>query len=179
MTRLTDTQLLILNAAGDAKAGVALANIAAKVSVANPKRACESLVKRGLLTAAEIKLDNKIGKAAGYALTKIGEDALGIDDGPPPPEKPEAKAKTAAAETLNNAKLPKAGTGTRIIFETMTRPEGATRPEVVEAGGTDVSLSGWQLYWAEKYGLEWSREKQGRLLRYFLKAKNPAARAEA
>ncbi len=78
--KMTDTQLLILSAAGDTKAGVALAHIAAKVSVANPKRACGALVKRGLLKPAEIKLINGIGKAAGYALTRMGEDALGYPD---------------------------------------------------------------------------------------------------
>ncbi len=78
--RMTDTQLLILNAAGDSKAGVTLAHIATKVTVANPKRACEGLVKRGLMAAAEIKLTNGIGNAAGYALTKAGEESLGYPD---------------------------------------------------------------------------------------------------
>ncbi len=78
--RMTDTQLLILNAAGDSKPGVTLAHIATKVTVANPKRACEALVKRGLMAGTEIKLENGIGKAAGYKLTKAGEEALGYPD---------------------------------------------------------------------------------------------------
>ncbi len=156
--RMTDTQLLILSAAGDAKKGTTLANIADKVSVANPKRACESLVKRGLLKAAEIKLINGIGKAAGYALTKAGEEALGYPDASDEPEaKTEAKAKPAAAKTA-----PKEGTRVRGIFDILTRKGGATNAECKAADLGDVSLKHHATRFADRFGLTVRRAKEGR-----------------
>lgn len=79
---LTDNQLLILCCAGVSKSGALLTEIAAKVSVANPKRACGALVKRGLMRPVEIKLSNQIGKGDGYALTEAGEAEIHIEDEP-------------------------------------------------------------------------------------------------
>jgi hypothetical protein len=93
--KLTDNQLLILCAAGVSKSGALLTEIAANVSVANPKRACESLVKRGLMRPVEIKLSNQIGKGDGYSLTEAGEAEIGIEDAPAE-EKAKPTDKTAA-----------------------------------------------------------------------------------
>ena len=81
--KLNDNQLIILGAAGVTKSGALLAEIAGKVSIANPKRACEFLVKRGLMRAIQIKLSNQIGKGDGYALTDAGETEIGIEDSAP------------------------------------------------------------------------------------------------
>lgn len=96
--KMTDNQLLILSAAGVSKSGALLAEIAAKVSIANPKRACEALVRRGLMRSVEIKLSNQIGKGDGYALTDVGEAAIGIED--EPPEKKAKPTGKAAAQAM-------------------------------------------------------------------------------
>lgn len=72
-------------------------------------------------------------------------------------------------EMKKRAKLPKEGTKTRIMLDMMRRPEGTTRPEIVEAGGIDVSLVGFQREWAERYGLKAETTKEGRQTRYFLR----------
>ncbi len=152
--RLTDTQLLILNATGDFKTGSALAHIATKVTVANPKRACEALAKRGLIEATEIKLTTGIGKAAGYKLTKAGEEALGYPD-------PSEEAAPASAKR-DKPTAPREGTRVRGIFDILTRKGGATNVECKAADLGDVSLKHHATRFAERFGLTVNRTKEGR-----------------
>ncbi len=189
---INNTQRLILIAAGDSLAGSTLAHIATKVDVANPKRACEALVKRGLIAATEIKLTNGIGKAAGYKLTKAGEDIVprpakpkakpekapkktappagdhrpdGIEYVEPAKAKPKAKPKAKApakAEKAEKPTAPREGTRVRGIFDILTRAGGATNSECKAANLGDVSLKHHATRMAERFGLKVKRAKEGR-----------------
>lgn len=76
---LTDAQRVILSAAGQSDEGAAYEAIAAKLSVAKPKRACDSLVKRGLLREVTLANESGVASVPGYALTDLGYDAIGIE----------------------------------------------------------------------------------------------------
>jgi hypothetical protein len=171
--KLNDNQLMILSAAGVTKSGALLAEIAGKVAIANPKRACEALVKRGLMKPIELKLTNQIGKGAGYALTDAGENEIGIEDARPQTtekflegcrDRLAEELEPPAAGTDKPAKpaAPREGTRARGIFDILKRKGGATNAECRATDLGDVSLKHHATRFADRYGLTVNRVKEGR-----------------
>lgn len=85
--KLTDTQTVILSLAARHDGGVSLDGVKASVQVANPKRAADALVKRGLLRAAKVRVPDLTVPLDGYAITAAGKAAIGIEDAEPEPKK--------------------------------------------------------------------------------------------
>lgn len=72
------------------------------------------------------------------------------------------------AQAKLQAEGPKPGTGTRVIFDMMCRPEGCTRADLIGALGYQQNFNGAGRKLAMKYGYKFHEARNGRLVHYRL-----------
>jgi hypothetical protein len=135
MTKLTDTQRIILSAASQRTDRLALP-LPKSLKGGAAHKVINALVDKGLLK--EVKANRKLGDPVwreseeGNGLTLIITDtgfaAIGIEVEPQKPktQKPEPKPATTERKTRE-------GTKQSLVIEMLRRPEGATIAEIVEA----------------------------------------------
>ena len=149
-TKLSDTQLVLLSQAAqhperalaipDRLRGGALARVVGPLLA---KGLVEAVPHRGEMPVYKVEQD---GSRLGLVITDAGLEALGIEPNAPaakeaPAEQPRPgrKGKAAAAEKSatpsSPVRQPRAGTKQELLIAMLTRPEGATVPEVVAATG--------------------------------------------
>jgi len=137
MTKLTDTQRVILSAASQRTDRLALP-LPKSLKGGAAHKVINALIEKGFLK--EVKANRKLGdpvwrdNGEGHALTLIiteaGFAAIGIEVGPKKPktQKPEPKPATTERKTRE-------GTKQSLVIDMLKRSEGATIAEIVEATG--------------------------------------------
>jgi hypothetical protein len=166
MSKLTDTQLVILSAAGQRDDGTALPlPKSLKLKGSAISHVLKSLLKKGLLdeqstgNSAAVWRESKDGQRLTLVITDAGRQAIGVaadEQGETPPAAPrgpkrsvgrrrkasESKGATApslrAKKTASPAAL-RAGTKLALLLELLQRKGGATIAEVMKA-------TGWQAH---------------------------------
>lgn len=171
MTKLTDTQLILLSHAAQQESSSFLPlpeTLTAKGAAA--AKSIASLVKRGLgeereVTAAALTLRQDGDLKFGMFITNAGRQAIGIDDDADagtandssqvatPPVQPAPRATKAAA-----------------VLAMLQRPEGATLDELVAATGWLPHTTRAALTGLRKKGHTIAKEKRGDATCYSIKA---------
>ena len=149
-TKLSDTQLILLSQAAqhperalaipDRLRGGALARVVGPLMT---KGLVEVVPHRANLPVYKTEQD---GSRLGLVITDAGLEALGIEpdapagkEAPAEQPRPRRKGKAAAAEKSaapsSPVRQPRACTKQELLIAMLTRPEGATVPEVVAATG--------------------------------------------
>lgn len=149
MTKLSDTQRVILSAASQRTDRLALP-LPKSLRGGAAHKVVNALVEKGLLK--EVKANRKLGDPVwresdeGRGLTLIitdaGLEAIGIEIPTTKPQKAQSspKSKVDASTEETTAAPPKErktreGTKQALVIEMLRRPEGATIPEIVEVTG--------------------------------------------
>ena len=137
MTRLTDTQLIVLSAAAQRTDHIALP-LPKSLKGGAAHKVIKPLIEKGLLEEVEAnrKLGDPVWRETGdghgltLIITEVGFASIGIEVEPQKPkaQKPEPKPATTERKTRE-------GTKQALVIEMLRRAEGATIPEIVEATG--------------------------------------------
>jgi hypothetical protein len=137
MTKLTDTQRIILSAASQRADRLALP-LPKSLKGGAAHKVVNALVEKGLLK--ELKANRKLNDPVwrdsdeGHGLTLIITDpgfaAIGIELEPQNTKRQKSEPKPASSERKTRE-----GTKQALVIEMLRRPEGATIPEIVEATG--------------------------------------------
>ena len=135
MTKLTDTQRVILSAASQRTDRLALP-LPKRLKGGAAHKVVNALVDRGLLK--EVKANRKLGdpvwreSGEGQGVTLIVTDgglaAIGIEVEPP-----KTKAQRAEPKPVSTERKIREGTKQALVIEMLRRPEGASITEIVEA----------------------------------------------
>jgi hypothetical protein len=135
MTKLTDTQRIILSAASQRTDRLALP-LPKSLKGGAAHKVINALIEKGFLK--EVKANRKLGDPVwrdsndGHGLTLIvtdaGSTAIGIEVEPQKTKAQKSVPKPATAE-----RKIREGTKQVLVIEMLRRPEGATIPEIVEA----------------------------------------------
>jgi hypothetical protein len=144
MTKLTDTQRVILSAASQRTDRLALP-LPKSLKGGAAHKVVNALVEKGFLkeVKANRKLNDPVWRESdeGHGLTLIitdaGLEAIGIEVTASRPKRPQ-KEKTAAASADASLAAPKErktreGTKQALVIQMLRRPEGATIAEIIEA----------------------------------------------
>ena len=148
MTKLSDTQLVILNAACQRDDGRVLP-LPDRLKGGAAAKVVDSLIARNLVTEVDAERGEPVwrqtgdGHAVTLIITGAGFAALGIAPGEVPQAARKPKATKVAAVTKNpptaatGAQEDKTRPGTKqaLLIDLLRRPEGATIAEIVEATG--------------------------------------------
>ena len=139
MTKLSDTQSVILSAAAQRTDRLALP-LPKSLKGGAAHKVVNALIDKGLLK--EVKANRKLsdpvwretdeGRLVTLVITDAGLAAIGIE-----PEAPEAPTSEAPAPQPATAKerKPREGTKQQMMIDLMRRPKGATLTEIVETTG--------------------------------------------
>ncbi len=137
MTKLTDTQRVILSTASQRTDRLALP-LPKSLKGGAAHKVINALIEKGLLK--EVKANRKLGDPVwrendeGHGLTLIITDAgfaaIGIDVEPLKPKTQKAEPKPASPKRKTRE-----GTKQALVIEMLRRPEGATIAEIAEASG--------------------------------------------
>jgi hypothetical protein len=137
MTKLTDTQRVILSAASQRTDRLALP-LPKSLKGGAAHKVVNALVDKGLLT--EVKANHKLGdpvwreSGEGHGLmliiTDAGLTAIGIEVEPQ-----KNKTQKQAPKPVSTERKTREGTKQALVLEMLRRPEGASIAEIVEATG--------------------------------------------
>jgi hypothetical protein len=135
MTKLTDTQRVILSAASQRTDRLALP-LPKSLKGGAAHKVINALIEKGLLK--EVKANRKLndpvwrenddGQGLTLIVTDAGFAAIGIEIEPQKPKNQRPEPKPATTE-----RKAREGTKQALVIEMLRRPEGATIPEIVEA----------------------------------------------
>ena len=138
MTKLSDTQSVILSAASQRTNRLALP-LPKSLKGGAAHKVVSALVAKGLLK--EVKANRKLNDPVwretddGHPLTLIVTDAglaaIGIET--ESPREPHTEGPAAAQPATPKERKTREGTKQALVIEMLRRPEGATIPEIVEA----------------------------------------------
>ena len=141
MTKLTDTQAVILSAASQRTDRFALP-LPKSLKGGAAHKVVNALVDKGLLK--EVKANRKMndpvwrenneGQILTLVITEAGFEAIGIEIEPKKTKTPKPEPKPASTE-----RKPRDGTKQSLMIELLKRPGGTTLAEIVEA-------TGWQAH---------------------------------
>ena len=137
MTKLSDTQSIILSAASQRTDRFALP-LPKSLKGGAAHKVVNALVDKGLLK--EVKANRKLndpvwretddGRLVTLVITDAGLAAIGIE-----PEAPKGAAAEAAQPDTPRERKPREGTKQSVMIEMLRRPQGASLGEIVEATG--------------------------------------------
>ena len=137
MTKLSDTQSIILSAASQRTDRFALP-LPKSLTGGAAHKVVNALVDKGLLK--EVKANRKLndpvwretddGRLVTLVITDAGLTAIGIET-----EVPKEPATEAAPPSAPKERKPREGTKQSVMIEMLRRPQGATLNEIVEATG--------------------------------------------
>jgi len=138
MTKLSDTQSVILSAASQRTDRIALP-LPKSLKGGAAHKVVNALIDKGLLK--EVKATRKLndpvwretedGRAVTLVITDAGLAAVGIE--PDDAKKPAPETTTAGEPAASKKRKPRKGTKQALVIEMLRRPEGATLAEIVEA----------------------------------------------
>ena len=134
MTKLSDTQSVILSAASQRTDRLALP-LPKSLKGGAAHKVVNSLIDRGLIK--EVKANRKLndeGRVVTLVITDAGLSAIGIGS-----EFPEKPATPATQPAIPKERKPREGTKQSVMIEMLRRPQGTTLAEIVEA-------TGWQAH---------------------------------
>ena len=137
MTKLTDTQSVILSAASQRTDGLALP-LPKSLKGGAAHKVVNALVDKGLLkeVRANRKMNDPVwrendeGQILTLVITDQGLEAIGIEVEPKKPKAPKPEPKPASAERKTRD-----GTKQALMIELLRRPSGTTLAEIVETTG--------------------------------------------
>ena len=137
MTRLSDTQRVILSAASQRTDRLALP-LPRSLKGGAAHKVVNALIEKGFLKEvnANLKLNDPVwrkkdnGQGLTLIITNAGFAAIGIEVEPQKPNASNPEAKPLPAERKTRE-----GTKQALVIEMLRRPNGATIPEIVEATG--------------------------------------------
>ena len=140
MTKLTDTQRVILSAASQRTDRLALP-LPKSLKGGAAHKVVNALVDKGLLK--EVKANRKLndpvwretdeGRAVKVVITDAGLGAIGIE--PDEVKKPAEETTDTEVSAAPKERKPREGTKQQQMIELLRRPKGATLVEIVEATG--------------------------------------------
>lgn len=139
MTKLTDTQLIVLSNAAQQNGRVLPLPKTLRDGKAAAASVLNSLLKRKLVAEVEVGPDGQVWRAAkdgqryALALTPTGWAAIGVE----PPQTAEAGAEATEGDRRNAP--PKAGTALGKLISLLSRKSGASIEEAIKA-------TGWQAH---------------------------------
>ena len=138
MTKLSDTQSVILSAASQRTDRLALP-LPKSLKGGAAHKVVNALVEKGLLE--EVKANRKLndpvwreaedGRSLTLIVTDAGLAAIAIEPGDA--RKPAAETTAAGEPSASKERKPREGTKQALVIEMLRRPEGATLTEIVEA----------------------------------------------
>ena len=141
MTKLSDTQSVILSAASQRTDRLALP-LPKSLKGGAAHKVVNALIDRGFLK--EVKANRKLndpvwretdeGRVVTLVITDAGLSAIGIGS-----EFPEKPATPATQPAIPKERKPREGTKQSVMIEMLRRPQGTTLAEIVEA-------TGWQAH---------------------------------
>ncbi len=137
MTKLTDTQRVILSAASQRTDRLALP-LPKSLKGGAAHKVVNALIEKGLLK--ELKANRKLndpvwhetgeGQGVTLIITDAGLEAIGIEVEPP-----KTKVQRATPKPVHTERKIREGTKQALVIAMLRRPEGATIAEIVEATG--------------------------------------------
>ena len=140
MTKLTDTQRVILSAASQRTDRLALP-LPKSLKGGAAHKVVNALIEKGLLR--EVKANRKLndpvwretdeGRAVTVVITDAGLGAIGIE--PDEVKKPAEETTGTELSAAPKERKPREGTKQQQMIELLRRPKGATLVEIVEATG--------------------------------------------
>lgn len=140
MTKLTDTQRVILSAASQRTDRLALP-LPKSLKGGAAHKVVNALIEKGLLR--EVKANRKLndpvwretdeGRAVTVVITDAGLGAIGIE--PDEVKKPAEETTATEVSAAPKERKPREGTKQQQMIELLRRPKGATLVEIVEATG--------------------------------------------
>jgi Protein of unknown function (DUF3489) len=140
MTRLTDTQLIVLSKAAVREDGAGV--VPPRMNKAAAAKVGSSLVVRRLMREIRAKLgvpvwrEDERGRRVSLIITRAGRDAIGVaDDGEPPTALKIADPKPQDIERPPVKGLPRAGSKQALIVEMLSKDTGATLDALIAATG--------------------------------------------
>lgn len=185
MTKLTDSQLIVLSAAAARDDGLAVAP--AKMNKAGAAKVGSSLLARKLMREVKAKPGMPVwredgeGRSIGLMITNAGRRAIGVEeddgDGDVGRDRRRNGAKAAAREPKQQAERrgleieqmqnPRAGSKQALVISMLSRRSGATLDALVEATGwlphtTRAALTGLR---KKGFSIERAREKDASVYR--------------
>jgi hypothetical protein len=145
MTKLTDTQLIILSSASQREDGLATLPETLKGGAA--QKVVAKLIASGFLKEVRVKGEqpawrtNETGHPVGLKVTKAGAAAIGVEhdtndetDRPATPNSDEAESRAPVKGRADQA-APRAGSKQALVISLLQREGGATLDELVDATG--------------------------------------------
>lgn len=151
MMKLSDTQRILLSTAAQREDG-SIHPLPGKITLGGgAAKAVAALLKRGL---AEERNDRDA--RTGVFITRAGAAAIGIEPTEAAPASDAAEMPTEEAKTASTAKPTKATT----VLALLSRPEGATLPELIEVTGWLPHTTRAALTGLRKKGHEVARSKR-------------------
>jgi Protein of unknown function (DUF3489) len=173
MTKLTNTQLMVLSKAAAREDGVGVAP--PRMNKAASAKVGSSLIARRLMREVRAKpgmpiwREGEDGRGVSLIITRAGRDAIGVvDEAEPPTALKIADPKPQDIERPPVSGLPRAGSKQALIVEMLSKDEGATLDALTAATGwlphtTRAALTGLR---KRGYLIERSRdETKGSLYR--------------
>jgi hypothetical protein len=147
MTKLSDTQLMVLSKAAAREDGIA--TVPEGLNKATAAKVAASLVSRKLMREVRSKpdmpawRDDGEGRGTSLVITRQGRQAIGIEDGDndgsnqSPAEKDEGAGVQKPSRRKRPASIdePRAGSKQALIIKMLSRKSGATLDALVEATG--------------------------------------------
>ncbi|MGE0650271.1 MAG: DUF3489 domain-containing protein [Alphaproteobacteria bacterium] len=139
MTKLTDTQLVVLNAAANREHG-AILPLPAKIKGGAAAKVVDGLIRRGLAERIE---SGRPAVPNLVRVTRAGLEAIGVEpeheEAAQPEPKPRAKRngrhKRASTKRPQTERAMRDGTKQALLIDMLRRPEGATIDQIAEATG--------------------------------------------
>ena len=168
MTKLSDTQSVILSAAAERTDRFALP-LPKSLKGGAAHKVVTALVAKGLLK--EVKANRKLndpvwretddGRLVTLVITDAGLAAIGIE--PDEPKEPASEAPASPQPAAPKERKPREGTKQQQMIDLLRRPKGATLAEIVEATGWQSHTVRGALAGAlkKKLGLDVTSEKEG------------------
>jgi len=195
MSKLTDSQLIVLSAAAAREDGLAV--VPAKMNQAAASKVGASLVTRKLMREVRAKLgmpiwrEDEAGRPLSLILTKAGRTAIGIEEGSAAHEavgqsKSDHMKRSASGEKRSSDKSPprpeivqqpRAGSKQALVLGMLTDKSGATLDALVEATGWLPHTTRAALTALRKRGFSIERAREGDASVYRIVAITPMAAA--
>ena len=193
MSKLTDSQLIVLSAAAARDDG--LASVPVKMARAAASKVGSSLVARKLMREVKAKpgmpvwREDADGRSISLMITAAGRKAIGVDEtlaeevtvarSPErsnPRREKHAQIETTAPNSVS-AQSPRAGSKQALLIEMLSDKTGATLDALVEATGWLAHTTRAALTGLRKRGFSIERKREGEASVYRIDQKASAAAA--
>jgi hypothetical protein len=190
MTKLTDSQLVVLSSAAARDDGIAV--IPNKMNKAAASKVAASLVARKLMREVRSKPDipiwgkDEADRLISLKITRAGRDAIGVEgriaENSPPASKVDSGSNPSAARGpsgVATAVAPRAGAKQAQVIQMLSAKTGASLESLVEATGWVPHTTGAALIGLRKSGYSVERIREESKSSLYRIVENPSAAVEA